>query len=107
MTTTNDRRVNSTRLLAFVGVMLVVNTCVQLAGITPASASASAEGRGPNDPPAFPNNAEVQRRQADALTEINAKLARIEAKLEKGLSVKVTEMPPITLPTTADAAAGK
>jgi hypothetical protein len=101
------RSYSSRPLLAFVAVMLVVNTAIQVASLTPAEAHAQNRTQpSTTNPPTFPNNAEVQRRQADALADINAKLARIEAKLEKGLSVKVTEMPEMKFPTTTTDASG-
>ena len=93
-------------LLAFVAVMLVVNTGLQLASLSPAPAAAQNRS-GTGEPPVFPNNAEVQRKQAEALNEISAKLSRIETKLDKGLSVKVTEMPEMKFPSTTDASGGK
>ncbi|MFN0011200.1 MAG: hypothetical protein ACKVS8_06090 [Phycisphaerales bacterium] len=58
---------------------------------------------GPNEARAEPNktieppfNAGDQRKHMiDQLAQIHLKLAGIESKLDKGLSVKVTEMPPV------------
>ncbi len=46
-----------------------------------------------NDPPF--NAAEQRKRMIDQLTQINDRLARLEGKLDKGINVKVTEMPAI------------
>lgn len=79
-------------LLVLASALLVVNIAVQTLSLS-APGQAHAASAPPENVPAFPNNAEFQRRQADALSDIASRLGRIEAKLEKGLSVKVTEMP--------------
>jgi hypothetical protein len=43
----------------------------------------------------------------DQLTTINDRLARLESKLDKGLTVKVSEMPAITVNVPAAAAEKK
>lgn len=83
------------RLLVIASGLLVVNIALQLVGLS----STGAAYAGPDGPPVFPNNAEVQRRQAEALTEISAKLGRIESKLDKTMNVKVVEMPAIVIPS--------
>lgn len=86
-------------LLSVVAVLLALNLLVQLAAISePRAAMAqSRSGAGPErEPPTvFPNTAEQFRRLNDAMAQTNDRLARIEAKLDKGISVKVTEMPAV------------
>ncbi len=88
-------------LLVLASTLLAVNIGVQLIGLS----STGVAQAGPENAPVFPNNAEVQRRQAEALTEISAKLGRIESKLDKTMNVKVIEMPAINFPSaqTTDA----
>ncbi len=45
-----------------------------------------------------PFNATAQRRDMlEQLRQMNERLTRIESKLERGINVKVTEMPPVTV----------
>lgn len=79
-------------LLTVVACLLAANLFLGLLGVGGPSA-AMAQPVKTVEPPF---NASDQRRQStEQLTQIQARLAAIEAKLEKGLSVKVTEMPPV------------
>ncbi|MBL8990872.1 MAG: hypothetical protein JNJ48_04750, partial [Phycisphaerae bacterium] len=50
------------------------------------------------------NQAENIRKLTEAMNDANARLGRIEAKLDKGINVKVTEMPAVEIknPPKAD-----
>src|SRR5437870_13591164 len=61
-------------------------------GIRPESALAQPGKKDDNVQPPF-NSAGDRKMLIDQLTELNTKVARIEAKLTSGISVKVTEMP--------------
>lgn len=64
-------------------------------GVKPESAMAQSSRRDGGDvPPPF-NAAGDRKALIDQLTELNTRMGRIEAKLNSGLSVKVTEMPPM------------
>ena len=77
----------------------ILRLFVALAGICYALAPSSALAQDDDPrPSALPfNSGEQRNRMNAALDSIDARLAHIEAKLEKGLSVKVTEMPPVKL----------
>lgn len=63
--------------------------------LRPAAAMAQDNPRGQLE---SPFNATEQRKQIIAqLTQMNERLTRMEAKLNTGISVKVTEMPPVTV----------
>ena len=86
-------------LLTVVGALLALNVLVTLAGSGGSPVAFAAEQpaaqSGSSDTPF--NAARNANRVAEELSQISDRLARIEAKLDKGLSVKVTEMPPIKL----------
>lgn len=82
-----------TALLTVVAALLAANLGVMLVGPrggVPESA-AFAQPQRPGDQPF--NNNELTRRTAEGVTQMSEKLTRIEALLNKGISVKVTEMP--------------
>jgi hypothetical protein len=88
-------------LLAAACALLALNAVLHLTGVKfPPEAQAQTQSRGAggenvNEPPF--NAAADRKRQNELLAAINDRLARVEARLEKGLSVKVTEMPAIKL----------
>jgi len=53
------------------------------------------------------NKLDQNKQMIAELHSLNGKLERIEAKLNGGLSVKVTDMPPLRLPPDAKAKAGE
>ncbi len=78
----------------FVG-MLVVSQLGDSNVAGPATANAAYQ-------PETPFNAAQQRKeQLEQLKLINERLARIESKLERGINVKVTEMPAMSPPPPA------
>jgi len=88
-------------LLACGCALLGLNLMASTFGIKfPPAAEAQTQSRGAggdnvNDPPF---NAGGQRKQIiDQLTILNEKVSRLEMRMEKGFSVKVTEMPPVTV----------
>jgi hypothetical protein len=79
---------------AFMAMLLVVKTDSS-AVLSRADASVIDPQPDSKDPPF---NAAEQRRQMIAmLTETNRRLAALETKINAGLSVKVTEMPAVTI----------
>lgn len=89
-------------LLAAVAVLLAANLGVQLITLGGGSTALAQNRSGSSNsdvPTGFPNAAAAQQRNAEALTDIAQRLSRIEARLDKGLSVKVTEMPAIVFPS--------
>lgn len=110
-TTTTDRRI-PTLLLTTLCVLLTLNLVVTVASSSHA-APAEAQGYGgqptpaSNAQPGLNGGAFNAARAADGIAEINMRLARIEARLDKGFNVKVTEMPAITISNPAPAPASK
>lgn len=94
-------------LLTVVAVLLTLNLVVQVWTLTaPEQALGQTRtGVGPErEPPTpFPNQAESIRRLNETMGEIKDRLGRIEAKLDKGISVKVTEMPAVEVKNPAKA----
>lgn len=91
--------INNRRMMAILATLLAANIAVSLLQLVgPATASASAQPS--NTPPTFPNNASLLVKQCEILTEISAKMGRIETKMDKGFNVKVTEMPEIKFPAS-------
>ncbi|MGQ0627058.1 MAG: hypothetical protein ACT4PL_03040 [Phycisphaerales bacterium] len=93
----------STMLAGTACSLLALNLLAGLTGIKfPPEAAAQTQSRGAggenvNDPPF---NAAGQRKQMiEQLTMLNERIARLEARLDKGLSVKVTEMPAVMVKT--------
>ena len=86
-------------VLAMIAALLVLNAVlVILAGMTP---TASAQVGKTDGEPIF-NAAEQRRKMIEHLNSLNEKvnglndkLGRLEARLEKGITVKVSEMPAI------------
>lgn len=69
--------------VVFAGMLLIA----QLGDTGPAAANAAYQ-------PETPFNATQQRKDMiEQLKQLNDRMARIEAKLDKGINVKVTEMP--------------
>ena len=88
----------SIRLATVLTALLAVNTAVQVWTMAEHSVTpARGQSRSGSEPPPFPNQNETQRRIETQAIETNARLARIEAKLDKPLSVKITEMPPVVV----------
>lgn len=79
--------------------LLMANIGVQLFTLADrATSTALAQSRSGGEPPTvFPNATETQRKIEVQVIEVNQRLGRIEAKLDKPLSVKVLEMPPVTI----------
>lgn len=79
--------------------LLLANAVIGLAGLVgagPEAQPAYAQNRSGGEPPTpFPNSGDLTRRTNEALTEINQRLGRLEARLERPLNVKVLEMPPV------------
>lgn len=77
-------------------VLLALNLMVVLgeSRLTPPAVAAQPEERGFQTP--F-NASEQRREMIISLEKINTKLAAIESRLDRGLSVKVTEMPPMRM----------
>ncbi|MFN0133563.1 MAG: hypothetical protein ACKVW3_13675 [Phycisphaerales bacterium] len=71
----------------------------------PLSGPASASAQGPGDPDqgGLTNALEQRKIIIAELRTLNAKMERLESKLASGLSVKVTDMPPLKLPPEAKA----
>jgi hypothetical protein len=87
------RRANHwfTAAAVFAGVLLGAHFADD---VRPESALAQpVKSGGDGAPPPF-NSAGDRKVLIDQLTEVNARLGRIEAKLNSGINVKVTEMPP-------------
>ena len=88
----------SIRLATVLAALLAVNTAVQVWTVAEHTVTAAnGQSRSGSEPPPFPNQNETQRRIETQAIETNARLARIEAKLDKPLSVKITEMPPVVV----------
>lgn len=77
-------------LLAAVAVLLLLNLVAGDARLPESVAAAQPAG----DLSPF-NATEQRKRMIDALDEISGRLAKLESKLDKGLNVKVTEMPAV------------
>ena len=77
-------------LLAVIGVLSLLAVARFDAG-----ASAWAQGGQTTDPPF--NAAEQRKMMIQALEKMNTRLTAIENKINTGLSVKVTEMPPVVI----------
>lgn len=83
-------------VLTVIAVLLGLHLLVQVSGqhASPSVAVAQPVGDGPVNSPPF--NAAEQRKQMIALLELlNRRVSSLENKLDKGLNVKVTEMPAI------------
>lgn len=93
----------STRSLrSFAPAALVLSGVLIGALMTPmlAPSPASAQDRGDktaSDGPSPFNSGDQRRQMIAQLTEMNSRLTKIEAKLNSGLSVKVTEMPAVVV----------
>lgn len=103
----SDRTPTPVQSSRYLNAVLTAIACLLLlnllagGGVLPRSASASAQddgGGGYNKPSALPFNSGDQRnRMTASLESIDERLAKIEVKLEKGITVKVTEMPPVRI----------
>ncbi len=107
----NGRRFQS--LLAVTATLLGANLLVQ--GVQMVSPAVAGESFPPptNVPPVF-DSAGQRKDMIEKLEDISGRLKSIEAKLDKGINVKVTDMPAIKMaeadkpaPPPAPAAAGK
>lgn len=76
--------------------LLGLNLLLGISGVPLIGTAGAQPGGTPSIDPPF-NAAEQRKKMIDQLTQVNDRLSRIEAKLDKGLSVKVTEMPAITV----------
>ena len=104
-------------LLTSLCVLLTLNLVVAAASSSHASEAMgqmnySSQPSSQSSQPGLMGAAQAAARTADLLVEVNQRLARIEARLDKGFNVKVTEMPPVTVtnssaPKTADADSNK
>jgi hypothetical protein len=92
-------------VLTVIAVFLGLNLLVQ-AGNLPAGSSAAVATIAPAQPEGtvaqIPNAAEQRRAMMASLEAMNRRLAAIESKLDKGLSVKVTEMPAVKVTEMPD-----
>lgn len=89
----NPTKVNAI-LLAIIGVLALA-----LVARGPGSGAAWAQpGQPTNDPPF--NAAEQRKQMLLALQQMNTRMQAIENKLNAGLTVKVTEMPPVVIKET-------
>ncbi len=82
--------------------LLGLNLLLGLSGVPMVSTAGATGGQPASIDPPF-NAAEQRKRMIEQLTMVNDRLARVEAKLEKGLTVKVSEMPAITVNVPAAA----
>ncbi|HYE01925.1 MAG TPA: hypothetical protein VD963_01690 [Phycisphaerales bacterium] len=98
-------------LLAAIAVLLGLNLLATVSGTRLGVAAAHAQpvrqdrpGTDNVDQPGdIPFNATAQRKTMIAhLDQMNARLARIEGQLERGVNVRVTEMPEIKFPERRD-----
>lgn len=111
-TTSTDRRI-PTLLLTTLCVLLTLNLVVTVASSSHAAPAEAQPGYG-DQPSASPQNAQpglagaafYAAKTSDGIAEINMRLARLEARMDKGFTVKVTEMPAVTIsnPVTAPTA---
>lgn len=90
----SNRSSNATVALWACGGLLGLNLLLGISGIHPVEAAfAQQSSKDLVDPPF--NAAEQRKRMIEQLTIMNDRLTRLESKLDKGISVKVTEMPAI------------
>ena len=75
-------------LLAIIGVLAIL-------AIARSDGAAALAQPGLNEPPF--NAAEQRKQMIAALQQMNTRLSAIETKLNAGLNVKVTEMPPVII----------
>lgn len=80
-------------LLAIIGVLLIALVA------RPDSLAFAQSGDPVTDPPF--NATEQRRAMILALQQMNTRLAAIETKINTGLTVKVTEMPPVVIKESA------
>lgn len=73
----------------FAGGLVVGTVAPQFFAAQPVSAQSASESP-------F-NSAEQRKQMIQQLTQINERLTKIETKLNSGISVKVTEMPPVIM----------
>jgi len=91
---TNPSNVTNGQVLRRFGVPSLLVLCGMAAGILAPEAlrpSMAAAQSSSSEPPF--NSAEQRKTMIAQLTQINERLGRLESKLDKPLSVKVTEMP--------------
>lgn len=91
-----DRAYQNT-VLTVIAVLLAANMLGRPGAITePAAAHAQVGG---SDPGGMTNALEQRKQMINELRQIGSRLDRIESKINGGLNVKVTEMPPLRMPT--------
>jgi hypothetical protein len=80
-------------------VLLVIIAALTLALVTRGDTSAAAWAQGGTQPTAEPpfNASEQRKVMIASLQQMQTRLAAIESKLNGGLTVKVTEMPPVVI----------
>lgn len=81
-------------LLTVAAALLAANLFVTVTGAGASAALAQGERAQPGE---LFNSGEQRRRMIEQLTQMNERLAKIEARMEKGFNVKVTEMPPVKI----------
>jgi hypothetical protein len=84
-------------LLAVIGVL----SFLVVARFDAGPSAAWAQGGQTTDPPF--NAAEQRKMMIQALEKLNTRLSAIENKINTGLTVKVTEMPPVVIKENANA----
>ncbi|MBL0870400.1 MAG: hypothetical protein IBJ18_07490 [Phycisphaerales bacterium] len=94
-------------LLACIAVLLGLNLVV--GGNSGQGLNITSPALAQNQPSAPFNSSEFARRTADGVTELNQRIARLESKFDRTISVKITESIPLTvtgLPKSDSAEAG-
>jgi len=91
-------------LLTICAVLLAANAFVSLTGGGASPAFAQQERTQPGE--VF-NSGEQRRKMIEQLTQMNDRLGRLEARMEKGFNVKVLEMPPVKIEGGLPAAEAK
>jgi hypothetical protein len=83
-------------VLTVIAVLMALNLLVQVTGQHTSPAAAVAQSVSADDSSSPPFNSAEQRKQMIALLELlNRRVTSLESKLDKGLNVKVIEMPPV------------
>lgn len=83
-------------VLTVIAVLMGLNLLVQVSGQHTIPAAAAAQPADSEQLTSPPFNSAEQRKQMIALLELlNRRVTSLEGKLDKGLSVKVTEMPAV------------
>lgn len=85
-----------TKIIAVLAPALTFSALFLAAQLSDGVASAQPPKGVPTTTPPF-NSTEERKQLLNMMTEVNQRLGRIEAKLNAGLSVKVTDMPPVVV----------